>query len=254
MDALAVGGSGLLAAAIGPVLNVLIDRVPSKAPLRGARDGEVCAPVAWLGVPAQPWLFRRGRVGDRPLPRRWLAVEVATIATFMVMAARFPSLELVALLLLTASLITVSVIDLQLLRIPDRITFPTLAIAVPLVFALSLHRDSIAAFEAALVGSIGYFLLLFVPHFIYPKGMGFGDVKLALVMGLYLGWVGWSPGYPTIGPIRLVLYALIVGCMLGVLFGVVAQLVTRRRGAFPFGPALALGCLVIIYFARDLRI
>lgn len=254
MDAVVVAASGALGVAIGPVLNVLIDRVPSKAPLRGPREGEVCPPVSWLGIPAQPWLLRQGHAADCPLPRRWLAVDVLTVAAFMVMAARFPTLELVALLLLTASLITVSVIDLQLLRIPDRITFPTLALAVPLVFALSLYRDSTDAFGAALVGSVSYFLLLFVPHFIYPKGMGFGDVKLALVMGLYLGWVGWSPGYLTVGPIRLVLYALILGCAVGVVFGVVAQMVTRRRGAFPFGPALALGCLVIIYFARDLRL
>lgn len=254
MDAVVVAASAALGVLIGPVLNVLIDRVPSKARLRGAREGEVCEPASWLGVPAQPWLIRRGRAGALALPRRWLAVEALTVMAFMVMAARFPTLELVALLVLTASLITVSVIDLQLLRIPDRITFPTLAIAVPLVLALSLYRDASGAFESALVGSFAYFMLLLVPHFIYPKGMGFGDVKLALVMGLYLGWVGWSPGYPTIGPIRLVLYALILGCVIGVVFGVVAQLVTRRRGAFPFGPALALGCLVIVYFASDLRL
>jgi len=254
MDVGVVAASGAVGLLVGPVLNVLIDRVPSKAPLRGALDGEASPPVSWLGIPAQPWLLRRGRSPDEALPRRWLAVEVVTVAAFMLMAVRYPTLELVALLLLTASLITVSVIDLQLLRIPDRITFPTLGVSIPLILVLCLHRSTAEAFQAAVIGSIGYFVLLFVPHLVYPKGMGFGDVKLALVMGLYLGWVGWAPEYPVVGPIRLVLYALILGCLIGVVFGVIAQVVTRRRGAFPFGPALALGCLVVLFYASDLRI
>ena len=246
--------AGVAGVVIGPVLNVLIDRVPSKAALRGERDGEASMPVSVLGVPAQPWLLRRGRatVDGSTLPVRWLAVEVLTIAAFALLALRYGSIELVAVLLLAAALITVSVIDLQLLRIPDRITFPTLALALPLILAITVHRDVTDAFQGAVVGAGVYFLLLFVPHLAYPKGMGFGDVKLALVMGLYLGWVGWTATYPIAGPIRLVLYALILGCVIGVVFGLVVQVVTRRRGAFPFGPALALGCLVVVYFAQDL--
>lgn len=254
MDVAVVAASGLAGLAVGPVLNVLIDRVPSKAPLRGPQEGEASAPLSWFGLPAQPWLLRRGRSAEGALPRRWLAVEAATVVAFMTMALRYSSYELVAILLLAASLITVSVIDLQLLRIPDRITFPTLALALPAVFAISSYRDRPDAVEAALLGGAAYFMLLFVPHLLYPRGMGFGDVKLALVMGLYLGWVGWTPGYPVAGPLRLVLYGLMLGCVLGVVFGLVVQVVSRRRGAFPFGPALALGCLVVVFYASDLRL
>ena len=254
MDVGSVVAAGVVGAVVGPVLNVLIDRVPSKAPLRGPRDGEAATPVSWLGVPAQPWLMRRGQPADDALPRRWLAVEVVTILAFVLMALRFSGLELVAVLWLTGALLTVSVIDLQLLRIPDRITFPTLAVAVPMLVAISLYRDRPDAIQAALVGAVVYFLLLLVPHLIYPQGMGFGDVKLALLMGLYLGWMGWTPGYPIAGPVRLVLYGLIAGCLLGVVFGLVAQVVARRRGAFPFGPALALGCLIVLCNAADLRL
>lgn len=250
----AVVAAGVAGVVVGPVLNVLIDRVPSKAPLRGARDGEAWMPVSLLGVPAQPWLLRRGRSGDDALPWRWLAVEGVTILAFVVMALRFSDLELVAVLWLTAALVTVSVIDLQLLRIPDRITFPALAVALPMLVAISLYRDRPDAIQAALVGAVVYFLLLLVPHLVYPQGMGFGDVKLALLMGLYLGWMGWTPGYPIVGPIRLVLYGLIAGSLIGVVFGLSAQVVTRRRGAFPFGPALALGCLLVIYHAAELRL
>ena len=55
---------------------------------------------------------------------------------------------------------------------------------------VSVQHDATDAIQAALIGSAAYFLLLFVTHLAYPAGMGFGDVKLALVMGLYLGWVG----------------------------------------------------------------
>ncbi len=240
---------------VGSVLNVLIDRVPDKAPLRGPREGEVVPPQSWLGVPAQPWVLRRGHVPGGPLPVRWLWVEVLTVAAFAELAVQFGnSSVLIPLLLLAACLITVSVIDLQLQRIPDRITFPTLALAVPLIVVVSVQHDATGAIKAALIGSAAYFLFLFVTHLVYPAGMGFGDVKLALVMGLYLGWLGWDPDYPIAAPVRLVLYALMLGCVIGVVFGLVMRAVTKQRGAFPFGPALATGCFVVVLFAYDLTL
>ena len=255
MNAAAVVGLGVLGVPVGSFLNVVIDRVPDKVPLRGPREGEPCEPLSIGGAPFQPWLLRRGRQGGTPLPRRWLWVELATAAIFAVFAGRYgEDLRVVPLLVLGASLVAVSVIDLQLLRIPDRVTFPTLAVAVPLVGLVSLRYDDGDAFVAALVGGVAYFVLLLLPHLAYPRGMGFGDVKLALVMGLYLGWLGWSDDHPVGGPIQLVLYGMMLGCLLGVVFGVLSAIVTRRRGEFPFGPALALACLVVAFYAPDLRV
>lgn len=255
MDVAAVVGLGVLGIPVGSFLNVVIDRVPDRASLRGERDGEVCAPVEVAGIPAQPWLFRGGRAAAGPLPRRWLWVEVVTALVFGLLAGRYGAdLVVVPLLLLGASLVAVSVIDLRLLRIPDLVTFPTLALSLPLVLAVSLHHDVADAAVGALVGMVTYFLLLFVPHLVYPRGMGFGDVKLALVMGLYLGWLGWTEAHPVGGPIQLVLYGLMLGCTLGVVFGLLSRLVTKRGGEFPFGPALALACLVVVLFADDLRL
>ena len=255
MNAAVAIGLGVLGIPVGSFLNVVIDRVPDKVPLRGARDGEPCAPIAVAAVPLQPWLGRGGRHDGAALPRRWLVVELATAVVFALFGARFgDDLRVIPLLVLGASLVAVSVIDLQLLRIPDRVTFPTLALAVPLVGLASLRYDDGEAFVAALVGAVAYFLLLFVPHLVYPRGMGFGDVKLALVMGLYLGWLGWSESHPLGGPIQLVLYGLMLGCLLGVVFGLLSAVVTRRRGEFPFGPALALACVVVAFYASDLRL
>ena len=121
-----------------------------------------------------------------------------------------------------------------------------------LVIAVSLYYDASRTVRGALIGSVAYFLVLFVTHLVYPAGMGFGDVKLALVMGLYLGWLGWESGYPVAGPVRLVLYALVIGCVLGVAFGLAMRIITKDRGGFAFGPALAIGCYVVVLFASDL--
>jgi len=246
---------GVLGVPVGSVLNVVIDRVPDRVPLRGPRDGEPCPPESWAGLPAQPWLLRRGHAtGGTPLPRRWLVVELAAVAVFVAVAlAHGDSSVVVPVLVLGASLVAVSVIDLQHLRIPDRVTFPTLAVALPLIVVVSLQHDIGGAVRAALLGSVGYFVLLLVPHLVYPRGMGFGDVKLALVMGLYLGWLGWTVDEAVLGPVRLVLYALMLGCILGVVFGTAVALATRRRGEFPFGPALAAACLIVVLFAEQLR-
>lgn len=237
---------GLLGIPIGAFLNVVIDRVPSRAPLRGLREGEPVDPVSWGPLPAQPWFLRTG-VDRGSLPRRWLWVELATAVVLAVLGARFgDSLRVVPVAVLGAALVAVSVIDLQLLRIPDRVTFPALGLALPLILVVSLRYDDGEAFVAGLVGAATYFVALLLPHLVYPRGMGFGDVKLALLMGLYLGWLGWTPLHPVGEPVQQVLYGLMLGCILGVVFGLISQVVTRRRGEFPFGPALALACLVVI--------
>lgn len=245
MNPLAALLLGILGVPVGAFLNLVIDRVPDRAPLLGAREGELADPVRWGPVPAQPWLLRTG-VARQGLPRRWLWVELVTAGVLAVVGARAgDEPAVVPLAVLGAALVAVSVIDLQLLRIPDRVTFPALGLAVPLILLVSLDQDDGDAFVAGLIGAAAYFVALLLPHLVYPRGMGFGDVKLALLMGLYLGWLGWEPGHPVAGPIAHVLYGLMLGCVLGVVFGVAHQIATRRRGEFPFGPALALGCLVV---------
>jgi len=134
-----------------------------------------------------------------------------------------------------STLVAVSVVDLRLYRIPDRIVFPALGLTA----ALMVIREPL---EYAAIGMLTYFAILFVFHVVYPKGMGFGDVKLALLMGLSMGWIassGTSAAY-------LTTVALFVGCVVGIVFGLVVRLARGRGGAFPFGPALAVGTIYVI--------
>ena len=141
-----------------------------------------------------------------------------------------------------------SVIDIRELRIPDRIVFPALGIALPLIVVISVAEGFPRAIVGALVGSAAYFGLLLVPHLVYPRGMGFGDVKLGLLMGLHLGWIFLDVR----DSVTLVLWALIIGSMLGVVGGVVVAIARRRRGEFPFGPALASGCVNAVLYSSEL--
>src|SRR3546814_12882450 len=75
VDAAVVILVALLGVPVGAFLNVVIDRVPDKAPLRGPRDGEASAPVLWGGLPVQPWLLRR-RSSGHGFPARGLWVDV----------------------------------------------------------------------------------------------------------------------------------------------------------------------------------
>ena len=227
---------------VGAFLNVVVERVPDRTPLRAAIEGDPTPPRSWLGVPVQPWLLRGP--GDRRA--RWLAVEVATAIVFGIFGFEFGDTSVVLpLLVLGACLVAITFVDLEHLRIPDRITFPSLGLGAVAIVAVSLQRADTERLWGAVVGAVLYFGLLLLPHLAYPRGMGFGDVKLALVMGMFLGWLGWERGEELLGPFRLVLYALMLGCLLGVVFGLVHQAVTRRRGEFPFGPALAVACIAV---------
>jgi leader peptidase (prepilin peptidase)/N-methyltransferase len=227
--------AGLAGVPVGAFLNVAVERVPDRRPLREGNP-------AWLGVPVQPWLL-----GDRDGPRRRLAVELATAVTFAALAAKWGDTTVVLpMLVLGAALVAVSFVDLEHLRIPDRLTFPALAVAVPLVALVSIDRDVTEALRGAVVGSLAYFALLFVAHLVSPRGMGFGDVKLALLLGLFLGWVGYRDGEEVAGPIEYVFYALMLGCLLGIVFGLAHRAITRDRSGFPFGPALAVSCVIVL--------
>lgn len=229
MDPLRLGLTALAAVPAGWFAGVLVDRVPDARPLWRPRPS-VTSPI-------------------ETSPGRSAAVYVVTLGLFVLGAGRFDELaQLVPYLFLFTVLTALSFIDLETLRLPDRLVFPTLGISVVLLPLASLALDSPSSLRYAALGSFVYFAFLFVAHLIYPPGMGFGDVKLSLIMGMYLGWLAAS----TLDTMVLLLYAMLIGFLLGSLAGVVVFVVRRRSRGYPFGPFLAVGTVASILLSESL--
>jgi len=215
----------ILALPVAWFAGVLIDRVPGNEPLR-----------PFPGVRTRGW---------------YLFLYASMTVVFALMGHRFhdaPVPVLAGYLLLTAMLLTVSVIDIQCYRLPDRIVLPTMAASVVLVVGESLREGNADLIQYALAGGVIYFLFLFVVHLISPRGMGFGDVKLAAVMGLYLGWL--APDYLT--TFRLVLWGMLVGFVIGSIAGIALWAIRGRNAAIPFGPFLAFGALLVVLTSANI--
>jgi leader peptidase (prepilin peptidase)/N-methyltransferase len=252
VDAALVAACALAGVPVAGFLNVLIDRVPERLPLRAEQqEGEACAPVR-VGLPLQPYLLRRGRCADgEALPRRYLWVELATAALFALTWWRWGDTVVVyPVLVFAAALVATSTIDLQVHRIPDRIVFPALGLSILLIVAVVVHLDAGETFKGALIGMVTYFLILFPFNLINPRWMGFGDVKLALLLGLFLGWFGWGRrvGVAWVGSVQFVFYGTIIGMLAGVIGGLVLTGFKMRRH-FPLGPFIAAGALFVVLFA-----
>ncbi len=168
------------------------------------------------------------------------AARVAVIAVLVVgVTARLhDSWALPAFLVLAAALPLLAWIDFERLVLPNRIVYPlTLAVAALLTLASFGDHDP-AALGRALVGGVVAFAALLVLHLLSPSGMGFGDVKLAFVLGLALAWLGW--GELVVGFFLAFLYGAVVG------FALVALRRRERRDHIPFGPFLAAGALTAV--------
>ncbi|MCY0904922.1 prepilin peptidase [Arthrobacter sp. H14-L1] len=150
-------------------------------------------------------------------------------------------LVLLACVYLLVSAVRLSVVDIRTHRLPDRIIFPSFGAALVLLLAGSLLGEDPRSALRTVLGSMvlgGFYLLL---RLIYPAGMGRGDVKLAALLGLYLGYLGWSQ----------VLFGIMAGFVLGGLFGL--GLIVTHRGSgntqIPFGPFMLAGALAVMLAA-----
>ncbi len=179
-------------------------------------------------IPLVSWLRqgRRCRHCDDSITWVYPAVEIVTAALWALAALRFGvSWELPAVLLLSWALVVASVTDLYVYLIPNRLTYRVLGISLIYMVAVELTTGADGPhLSAALLSMVVYFVLLFVPWLVYPQGMGFGDVRLALPMGLHIGFVADG----RIHAVRAVFIALVIGCLLGVAGGLILRLLHRK--------------------------
>jgi leader peptidase (prepilin peptidase) / N-methyltransferase len=240
---LPAGAAALFGLLIGSFLNVVAWRLPRRESL--VRPRSQCPSCgtqlsAYDNVPLVSWLVLRGRFRrcDAPTSARYPVVEAATAALYVaVVLAADGARETVLGLLLVTFLVPITLIDLDHRRIPNALTLPAAVAAVATVALLDRSWLPEALIAGAAAG--GFFLLAALA---YPRGMGMGDVKLAGVLGLYLG--------------RAVAPSIFIALIAGVLVG--AAIVARkgategRKTAVPFGPFLALGGLVAFFAGEGL--
>jgi leader peptidase (prepilin peptidase)/N-methyltransferase len=234
--------AGISGAVIGSFLNVVVYRLPIGQSLVKPRSHcpNCDTPVSPLdNVPLLSWLFLKGRCrhcGEK-ISARYPAVELLTAACFVaVVLARGVHKELIALIPFTATLIAVTFIDLEHKIVPNKIMLP--AAVYGLVTAVAFRTHILPELLIAGAGAFTFFLLAALIH---PKGMGMGDVKLAGVMGLYLG--------------KLVIPALAIAFLVGSVVGI--GLVLRygarsRKVGVPFAPFMAFGGLVAMLAGQQL--
>jgi leader peptidase (prepilin peptidase)/N-methyltransferase len=245
MELLVLALVAALGLAIGSFLNVVVWRVPRgesvvSPPSACPRCGHAIRAID--NIPVLSWLSLRGKCRDcgEPISSRYPAVELGTAALFMLTAWIVGiTWALPAFLYLSGITVCLAIIDLDTRRLPDVIVLPSYPVAAALLTLASWNpggEPSWSALLRAVIGCAILYAFYFILVFAYPAGMGFGDVKLAGVLGLYLGWVGWG--------------ALAVGAFGAFLLGglyAVALLVTRRAGrksGIPFGPWMLLGALL----------
>jgi leader peptidase (prepilin peptidase)/N-methyltransferase len=224
-----------LAAGWGAAVGLLVPRaayrlaVEPDEPWRDhCPDGHVITGAArgWLGPARCP-------DGDRYGP----ATAPVCLATALVCAALALATgtrpELFAWLLLAPLAVLLAVVDFRVQRLPDALTLPLAGAALALLGVAALAPEHAGDWPTALLGSLALGCAYFVLFLISPRGMGFGDVKLALGLGAVLGWYGWS----------VLFLGTFAGFLFGGLYGL-ALVVARRAGrrtSIPFGPFLLAG-------------
>ena len=142
-------------------------------------------------------------------------------------------------------LVVLTVIDLEHKLLPTRIIYPSLATAWVLLIVDALVRDDIGRLVDAAIGLAIFSGFFFAVAFAVPKGMGMGDVRLALLLGTFLGYLGG---------VGFVLLGMFMSFFTGALIGTIVAAVTKggRKMKIPFGPFLAAGTLIAIFVGRPI--
>jgi len=235
---------------VGSFLNVVIHRVPQRESVvrpRSRCPGCNTQLAERDNIPVVSWLLLRGRCRtcQMAISPRYPLIELLTAVLFAAVGARFGAEWAVpAFLVLAAVLTAVAAIDLEHFIVPNRILLVAVILGVPLLVVGAAGGDGWDDVSGAAVGAAIAFSLLLVVNLAYPRGMGMGDVKLAGVLGLFLGFL--DVGHVFLG--------LFMGFLLGAVGGVtlIASGVRTRRDHIPYAPFQAGGALFVVLFGRPI--
>lgn len=250
MVAAAASFGALLGLIAGSFMNVVAYRVPlGRSVVRPRSACTTCeAEISPRdNIPVLSWLLLRGRCrecGER-FSVRYPLVEAVTAGLFVAVPfVTGASWTIPAYWWFVGVSVVLVVTDLDHKRIPNRILFPGIAVGTVLLGAGAIADGELASFGRGLAGAFVYFSALFVIALLARGGFGFGDVKLAFLLGEFLAYRSWG--------------VLGAGAMLAILTGGVVALlliVTRRAGrkdAIPFGPSMVAGAFAALVVGQRL--
>ena len=250
MEAVLSVSAVLVGLILGSFANVPIHRWPAggtvTAPKRSACPGCGTPIAAWDNIPVLSWLLLRGRCRhcQAAISPRYLVVEVVTGALFGLVAWRWGLDPLLpALLVLTWSLVVATAIDLEHRIIPNRLTLRLPLVLLPLVAVAAALDSDWGALLRGVIAAIAMPAVMLALSEAFrllrgQVGIGMGDVKLAISLGLVLGYLGG---------LELVAFAyatIIAAVLIAVLLLVTGR--AKLASRIPFGPYLAVGTLVVI--------
>lgn len=234
--------AALLGAVIGSFLNVVSTRLPHRQSLitPPSRCPSCGRPIRWYdNIPILSFFWLRGRCRDcrAPIAWRYPIVEAVTAGLFCLAFWRIGArIDLIPAFLFVAALVAITAIDLDHQIIPDRITLP--GIALGLLANLVTGRVSLwDTVVGILVGGGIFFTIILASR----GGMGGGDMKLGAMIGAFLGW-------------KLTILSIFFAVFLGGTVAVIllARGAKRRKDPVPFGPFLAAGSVVSLFWGQDI--
>lgn len=225
--------------AIGSFLNVLIDRLPHDESINGRSHCDFCKKrIAWYDlIPVLSFFILAGktRCCHKKLSFQYPLIEFITGVIFVLVFKDSPYVESLTRTVLTASimscLIVIFISDLKYQLISDYILLALF------VFSVLLHLiDLTNLIISGLIVGFPIWLIYFISR---ERAMGLGDVYLAAIMGLLLGW-------------KVGLLALYIGFITGAIFGVVAILLKNKKlkSKIAFGPFLVIGTVVMLFWGE----
>ncbi|MFF0264208.1 prepilin peptidase [Kribbella sp. NPDC004536] len=239
--------AGVLGLLVGSFLNVVVYRVPRgesvvRPPSHCPRCGSLVR--SRHNAPVLGWILLRGRCADCRLPIsvRYPLVELATGVLFAAVALRVGvGAALPAYLWFTGAGIALALIDLDVRRLPNAIVAPSYPILLGLLAGAAAWGHDWGAFARAVIGGAMLFAFYMSLVLVYPAGMGWGDVKLAGLVGGVLAFLSWQAFF----------VGAFVAFVLGALVGIAVLALGRggRKTALPFGPFMIGGVLLALFAA-----
>jgi leader peptidase (prepilin peptidase)/N-methyltransferase len=176
-----------------------------------------------------------------------LAVEAAcALGWGLAAAAVGSSVALVPVLVLVTGVVAMSAVDLAVMRIPTRFVYVTGAGLVAGTVLVAVVDGPARRLAGGGLGALALGGVLLALHLASPRALGFGDVRLGVLVGAAAGWSAWRPDQPVATPVQAAFAAGLVAGLAGSAVGLVLLARRRRDVPFPFGPALALGGLAVV--------